>query len=153
MAGLVCSAIVGFLCVQVAIGDTANIKLEDQGIYVNDSIQSKDWGLSTGRGMERAPPKLDTAKLQKACDGSTCLLYWRKCSDAAPYVNCAYGLELDGNSSVFFDLAAKGADGLKHATDAIRIIVDLKSGTTVPLSKLDRDGPGDQPPVLHAPPH
>jgi hypothetical protein len=148
MAGLVCSAIVGFLCLQVPIGDTADIKLTDQGLYIADTIQVKDWTLSWGRSMEWAPPQLDGSKLAKACDDSTCVVYWRKCNDAAQPTKCSYAVALAGDSSVFFDLTASGADAMKQAMDAIRIVVDLKPGATVPLSKLDREGPGDQAPVL-----
>ena len=148
MAGLVCSAIVGFLCVQVPVGNAANIKLEDRGIYVADTIQAKDWTLSWGRSMEWAPPRLDMSRLERVCDGSACVVYWRKCNDAAHPTTCSYAVGLGPDSSVFFDLTATGADGMKHAMDAIRIVVDLKSGAAVPLSKLDRDGAGDQAPVL-----
>ena len=144
MAGLVCSAIVGFLCLQTPIGGQVDVKLFDQGIYVTDTIEAKDWTLSWSRSMERAPPRLDTAKLAKGCDGETCVLYWRKCSD----VQCSFAVVADGGVDHYFDIAMKGADGQKHALEAIRIIVDLKQGTTVPLSKLDRDGPGGTAPVL-----
>jgi len=153
MAGLLCSAIVGFLCVQVPIGDTLNVKLEDQGIYVADAIQAKDWTLSWSRSMERMPPVLDRQKLAKACDGAICVLYWRKCTDAAHSTTCSYAVGLEGNSNVYFDVTATDAAGMTQATDAFRIVVDFKSGTSLPLAKLDRDGPGDQAPILPAPPN
>jgi hypothetical protein len=148
MAAFVCSAIVGFLCLQVPIGSDVNVKLVDQGIYVANTFQAKDWTLSWGRSTEWAPPQLDMAKLSKACDGAACVLYWRKCDDAARPSKCSYGLVLGEKSSVYFDLTATDADGLKHAMDAFRIVADLASGAAVPLSKLDRDGPGDQAPLI-----
>ena len=36
--GLICSAIVGFLCVQAPIPGTTTIKLEDQGIWVANGM-------------------------------------------------------------------------------------------------------------------
>jgi len=151
MSGLVCSAIVAFLCVQAPIGgDGLSIKLADQGIYVADAIQAKDWTLSWGQSMERSPPQLDAAKLGSACDGAVCVPYWRKCSEGM--AKCSYAVALSATYSVFFDITAVSADARTRAADTIRVITDLKAGTAVPLSKLDRDGPGDAPPVLMPPP-
>jgi hypothetical protein len=150
MAGLVCSAIVAFLCVQAPMGgDGLNIRLQDQGIYIADTIQTKDWTLSWGQSMERASPQLDGTMLGKACDGATCLPYWRKCS--GDMAKCSYAVALSATYSVFFDITATSGDAQKRADDAIRIIADFKAGMAVPLAKLDHDGPGDTAPVL-APP-
>jgi hypothetical protein len=149
MAGLVCSAIVGVLCLQVPIaGGGLNLKLEDQGIYVANAIEAKDWKLSQSQSMEWAPPKLDAAKLQRACDQNSCVRYWRKCNDARHPAKCLYAISFDNAGSTFFDIAVTGADGFRHAMEAIRIVVDIKAGITVPLAKLDHDGPGDEAPVL-----
>jgi hypothetical protein len=150
MTTLVCSTIVGFLCIQAPLGDTLDVRLEDKGIFVADTIRAKDWTLSWGRSMEWAPPRLDMSKLAEVCKGSTCIRYWRKCDDAARPLQCSFAVGLAGNSSVFFDLAASTADGMKHAMQALQIVVDLPTGAAVPLAKLDRDGPSDQAPVLPA---
>jgi hypothetical protein len=147
MAGLTCSAIVGILCLQTPIGGSLDLKLEDQGIYINNTVSAKDWALSTGGSMERAPPQLDTAKLPQACDQGTCLRYWRKC-DAAHPARCNFGIALDGLGSTFFSIASLDRDGFTHALEAVRIIVDLKAGVTIPLLKLDQDSPSDKPPLL-----
>ena len=148
MAGLVCSAIVGILCLQAPIGGGLDLKLEDQGIYINNTIVAKDWALSTGSSMERAPPRLDVAKLAQACDQGTCVHYWRKCDGTGHTVMCNFGVALDDHGSTFFSVASLDADGFKHALEAVRIVADLKTGATIPLLKLDQDSPGDKPPLM-----
>ena len=146
MTGLLCSAIVaGVFCLQPPIGSTTDLKLEDQGIWMADSIHAPDWTLSWGVSTEHAPPKLDSAKAQQACDQGVCLHYWRHCDDAAHPAKCGYAVDV-GNT--FFELTVTGADGLKHAQAAVSIVTDIKAGTAIPLSKLDQDGRGDSAPLL-----
>ena len=146
MAGLLCSALVaGVLCVQPPIGGSLDLALEDQGIWVADTIRAPDWTLSWGMSTEHAPPRLDAAKAQQACDQGVCVRYWYKCDDPANPTKCNYAVDV---ANTFFTLSVTGADGLKHAQAAVSVVADIKAGIAIPLSKLDHDGPGDTAPLL-----
>ena len=148
MATTLCTAIIGFFCLQSSIGDTMTIKHQDAGIFIADTIQTRDWTLAYGRSTEWASPVLDSTKLDKACTADGCKLYWRTCNDAAHPTMCSYALATDGGGSVSFTLTATTEAGLKLGKDQIAVELGGFPGATIPLSAFDREAAAAQPPVI-----
>jgi hypothetical protein len=142
---LVCSAIVGFLCIQAPIPGVTTIKLEDQGIWVANAIEAKNWKASWGRSMEWPAPRIDPSRLAKACVGETCVSYWRKCSSDFA---CTYFFDDGHGFALTAKIEAKDQKGLDEAMQSVGIVTKWQQPViAVPLTATNVEGKGDKPPV------
>lgn len=144
---LICSAIIGFLCVQAPIPGTTTVKLEDQGIWVANTIEAKNWKVSWGRSTEWPAPKIDASRLAKACMGEVCISYWRKCSTNFA---CDYAFDDGHGYALTARIEAKDQKGLDEAMQAVGIVGKWQQPViAVPLATMSVEGKGDKRPVVN----
>ncbi len=142
---LTCTAIIGFLCVQAPIGGTTNIQLEDQGFWVGNTVQAKNWKASWGRSMEQPAARLDMARLDRGCLGKDCVAYWRRCDQKA--VRCTFYFDNGKGYANALTVEAKDQTGLHEALTQLGIVVKWQPVTAVPLEALNKEGKGSKQPV------
>ena len=144
---LICSAIVGVICVAAPIGGTTDIKINDQGIYVHNSAEAGKWKADWGRSMEYPAPRIDSSRLDKACVKDLCLGYWRRCDDAVHPTHCTFLFE--PRPGMAESIVVEGADeaAFKQAMESVGVVVGWQPVTAVPLAKMDREGKGLSQPV------
>jgi len=145
--GVICTAIIGFLCVQAPIGGVTNIKLEDQGIWVANTVTAKNWTASWGRSMEWAAPSIDVSRFAKACAGEACIAYWRFCT--APFT-CNFIFDDGHGFALTAKIEAKDQKGLDEGMQAVGVVAKWQPVTAVPLAAMTVEGKGNKPPICLA---
>jgi hypothetical protein len=145
---LLCSAIIGFLCVRQPIGGVTNVKLEDQGIWVANTVTAPNWKASWGRSMEWPAPKIDPSRFVKACVGEACISYWRFCT--APYT-CNYIINDGHGFALTAKIEAKDKKGLDEGMQAVGVVAKWQQPViAVPLAAMNVEGKGNLPPICIA---
>ena len=140
--GLACTAIIGFLCVQAPIGGVTTVKLEDQGIWVANTVTAKNWTASWGRSMEWAPPSIDASRFAKACAEKVCVSYWRTCP--GPFT-CNYFFDDGHGFASNTTITASDQKGLDEAMQAVGIGSQWQPVMAVPLALMTVEGKGKTP--------
>jgi hypothetical protein len=145
---LICSAIVGFLCIQAPIPGPTNIKLEDQGIWVANTITAPHWTASWGRSMEWPSPRIDPSRFSKACVGEACVSYWRFCT--APFT-CNYIIDDGRGFALTAKIEAKDQQGLDEGMQAVGVVAKWQQPViAVPFAVMNIEGRGRLPPICIA---
>lgn len=149
---LICSAIIGFLCVQAPVGDVTEVKLEDRGIWIANTVETKNWKASWGRSMEWRPPRIDPSRLAKACQGDACISYWRACTAPGESLSCSYVFDDGHGFALTAKIEAKDRKGLDEAMQAVGIVAKWQPVTAVPLAAMNVEGKGAAAPTCASEP-
>ena len=144
---LTCTAIIGFLCVQAPIGGVTTVKLEDQGIWVANTVQAKNWTAKWGRSMEWAPPRIDPSRLSRACTGGVCVSYWRACSASSESRACDYVFDDGHGFALNTRIEARDQAGLTEAMQSVGLVAKWQPVTAVPLAAMTVEGKGKAAPT------
>lgn len=142
---LICSAIVGFLCVQAPIPGKLDITLEDQGLWVANLIRAPGWTAEWAMSMEHAPPRVDPARMAKACEGDSCVGYWRQCTPGKDGIACRFLIDREG-AGISVSVVAKDPAALDQALKAVGVVARWQQPViAVPLAAMTAESAGAMP--------
>jgi len=149
---LACSIVAGLLCIQAPIAGVTTLSIDDGGIWVNQTAEfvskfgpAKTWKISTGRSMEWAPPRVDAAKLAKACAGEACQSYWRKCDDSVHPKKCTFVIDEGGGVARTFTVEAPNETLLGEALANAGV---LAGRTPIAFAAMNQEAADPEAPYL-----
>src|ERR1043165_8683270 len=138
-----CLAIIQFICLASAndvsfrpnsLWSSARVRLEEAELVITLSSDS--------------PWTLDPGRMDRACLGSYCVTYSRRCDTEPARVRCTYAI-LGRPHLPALELSAPNRTAFASAEHQIRVAAG--SGVWIPLAALDRTGQGEWPFCQRAP--
>ncbi len=151
---LVCTIVMGVLCIHAPVGGATTATFDDGGIWIKESVvfagsfsPVKSWKISTGRSMEWAPAHIDGGKLSQACVDGVCRTYWRNCDDAVHPKSCSFTIDEGNGVARTFVVEAPDETQLGDALANAGVVAGANR-TPIPFAAMNREAPSTDVPYL-----